>query len=290
MDNQPQEMATETPPPTVNTQTPEGQRSRSGTPVPGTPLPGKGDEKTQLDDENTRLKRQITFMSEDIRELEIRIRQMQDKIEKSEVDKVILQLWLWVKDCKEKRNAYWKLFYSYQRWNNLLSVPLLLISSATGITSVAQLGNSGAQMEWVVAILGVLSTALAAFQRYFRYGEKGEQSKGIAKRYALLARKGELQANLFESNRISMKDIVSFMEDFRKDLDSLLQEIDDVPPEILHRKHIVNPDLSDEEIKIQAMKEGMEDAGMVPSGEVEVVVKPRNQRELSREIMMSRKD
>ena len=165
------------------------------------------------------------------------------------------QLWIWIRDCKQKRNAYWKMYYSYQKWNNLISVPLLLISSATGISSVVQLGDSVPGVQWTVAVLGVGSTALAAFQRYFRYGEKSEQCKAIAKRYALLARKGELQGNLFANNTISLQDLVVFMEDFRKDLDAIQQETDDMPKEILDRKHVIDPSSTLDQMRDQTMHE-----------------------------------
>lgn len=229
--------------------------SRSPTP---TPTPTGENPVKELETENNNLKRRLASLTNILDDMRDENRELRIKMSKNATNKVITQLWIWVKDCKLKRNAYWKLYYSYQKWNNVLSIPLLLISSATGITSVAQLNNSGASMEWVVAVLGVLSTAFAAFQRYFRYGEKAEQSKGVAKRYALLARKGELHANMFDNNQINMNDIATFMEEFRKELDSLLQETDDVPEEILNRKYITDPLFSDLEIRQMALQESIE--------------------------------
>ncbi len=186
---------------------------------------------------------------------QIQVKSLQDMLKEQHTNSITEQLWIWIRDCKQKRNAYWKMYYSYQKWNNLISVPLLLISSATGISSVVQLGDSVPGVQWTVAVLGVGSTALAAFQRYFRYGEKSEQCKAIAKRYALLARKGELQGNLFANNTITLQDLVVFMEDFRKDLDAIQQETDDMPKEILDRKHVIDPSSTVDQMREQTMHE-----------------------------------
>jgi hypothetical protein len=183
------------------------------------------------------------------------VTQLHMKMEEQRINSITEQLWIWIKDCKQRRNAYWKLYYSYDRWNNTISVPLLLISSATGISSVVQLGDTIPAVKWTVAVLGVGSTALAAFQRYFRYGEKAEQCKAIAKRYALLARKGELQANLYETKNITIEELVKFMEDFRKDLDGIQQETDDMPKEILDRVQVTDPKAGKEQIRQEAMNE-----------------------------------
>ncbi len=180
---------------------------------------------------------------------------LQNALKEQRTNSITEQLWIWIRDCKQKRNAYWKLYYSYQKWNNIISVPLLLISSATGISSVVQLGDSVPGVQWTVAVLGVGSTALAAFQRYFRYGEKSEQCKAIAKRYALLARKGELQGNLYENKTITLQELVVFMEDFRKDLDAIQQETDDMPKEILDRRQVIDPNATKDQIRDNTINE-----------------------------------
>lgn len=223
--------------------------------IPGTPVPSNVSTGNQTETAEEIAKRYESILKSNAEFFNFRIRELESQIAEQRANSISDQLWIWIKDCKQKRNAYWKLYYSYQKWNNTMSVPLLLISSATGISSVVQLGENMPEVKWLVAILGVGSTALAAFQRYFRYGEKSEQCKAIAKRYALLARKGELQANLFENKTINLQELVVFMEDFRKDLDAIQQETDDMPKEILERKQVVDPNATTEEIRQDAMNE-----------------------------------
>lgn len=165
------------------------------------------------------------------------------------------QLWLWVLDCKLRRNAYWNQYYRYQRYNNILSTPLTLIASATGVTSIAQLGYEGASIQIAVAVLGVLSTAMTAYQRYFNWGQKAIHCRDIGKRYGLLARRAEMQINLFMTKRITFDVLVEFMEAFRKELDAVQSEAEDMPVEILKKKVLADAGMSSNELKNLAMQE-----------------------------------
>ncbi len=249
--------------------------------MPGTPVPSNVSTGNQSEQPEEIIKRYESIMRSNAEFWNSRIKELESQIEEDRKNSITEQLWIWIKDCKQKRNAYWKLYYSYQKWNNAMSVPLLLISSATGISSVVQIGDNVPEVKWLVAVLGVGSTALAAFQRYFRYGEKSEQSKAIAKRYALLARKGELQANLFENKTIDLKELVVFMEDFRKDLDAIQQETDDMPKEILDRRQVADPNASAENLRNEAMNEDGE-----PSDRRHVMV--QMPYDMSREVRVSK--
>jgi hypothetical protein len=175
------------------------------------------------------------------------------------VEAITEQLWLWIKDCKMRRTAYWKQYYRYQQYNNILSAPLTLIASATGITSIAQLGYEGSTIQIAVAVLGTLSTALNAYQRFFNWGQKAVQCRDIAKRYTLLARRGELQANLFETKRIPVTVLVQFMDEFRKELDGIQMEVEDMPTEILNKKYTADPNMSAKELRDATMYDSDED-------------------------------
>ncbi len=192
-------------------------------------------------------------------ELKLEIERLNALLAEKTENTITDQLWLWVLDCKMRRNAYWKQFYRYQKYNNILSTPLTLIASATGITSIAQLGYENSAIQISVAVLGVLSTALTAYQRYFNWGEKALHCREVAKRYTILARKAEMQANLYQNNRITMDVLQEFMETFRKELDAIQTETEELPTEILDRKFTANPALNTEDLRKAAMHDMSDD-------------------------------
>jgi len=153
------------------------------------------------------------------------------------------QLRRFVDDSVLRRNTYWKMYYAYGRYNNYLSIPLLLLSSLTGITSVSQASNAGNDSNkvllWVTAAMGTSSTFLAAIQRYFRYGERAEQCKNLAKAYADLARRIEITLDIFEDT--STGDLNEFAEEVVQELRKLLIETQDMPESmlLLERSHQV---------------------------------------------------
>lgn len=195
--------------------------------------------------------------TENEREVEMReeIERLRELLQSQTENNITDQMWLWVLDCKLRRNAYWKQYYRYQKYNNVLSTPLTLIASATGITSIAQLGYEGTSISIAVAVLGVMSTALTAYQRYFNWGQKALHCRDIAKRYTVLARRGEMQINLYMTKRITMDLLQEFMEEFRKELDSVQTETEELPDEILNRRNLADPEMSSAQLRNLAMQE-----------------------------------
>lgn len=144
-------------------------------------------------------------------------------------------------DCVLRRNTYWRMFYSFQRYNNFLSIPLLLVTSLTGLTSVSSASASGAAgsaVMWVTAALGTSSGFLAAVQRYLRYGERAEQCRALAKSYGELARRIEITLDLYEEGAKEGWGIVElgkFAEEVVADIQKLLTETQDMPMDILEK-------------------------------------------------------
>lgn len=171
-------------------------------------------------------------------------------------DILVSQAWTWIKDCKQRRNAYWRLHNKYVRYNNYISIPLLIVASATGITSMSQVNtNVASYVSWLIAGLGILSTALAGMQRYFQFGEKAEQAKMVANQFGNMARKAEAQVVLYEVGAMAQASLVSFMEVFRKEIDDAQLHSITVPDEILDRSHVVNPLQTVEEIRQNTISE-----------------------------------
>ena len=158
---------------------------------------------------------------------------------KLRVDSLPYHLWYIALDCKHRRDAFWRHHKSLKYKNNIVSIPLLLLTSITGVTSVANLGTDYiGTLPIVVSVFGVSSAVMTALQRYFRYSERAEHSKHLAKTYGRIARRIENMMVLVESSAITMQPeaFIKFVEDVQKDTDSLLQEINDIPSDLVHDK------------------------------------------------------
>lgn len=160
-------------------------------------------------------------------------------------------IWSIALDCKKRRDAFWRHTKKMKIYNNLISIPLLLLSSVSGLTSVASIStansNSDLQdggsddknvMPIVVSVFSVTAALVTALQRYFRFAERAQHSKHMAKNYARIARRIENTMVLVESSAITMEAsmFLKFMEEIQRDTDSLMQEMDDLPRELMHKK------------------------------------------------------
>jgi len=161
-------------------------------------------------------------------------------------DPLPFHIWSIAIDCKRRRDAYWRHHKKMKLRSNIVSIPLLIITSITGLTSVANLtatdttNSNFLALPIVVSIFGVSSAVISALQKYFRYSERGEHSKHMAKSYGKIARRIENTMVLLKSEATTMKSETfrKFVEDVQKDSESLLLETDDVPNELLNDKNL----------------------------------------------------
>jgi len=147
---------------------------------------------------------------------------------------VVEQLRLFSQDAIGRRDAFWEMYYAMTRRNNYVSIPLLLTSSLTGLTSVSSASSSGspnAGLMWATATLGTMSSFLAALQRYLRYGERAENARNLAKSYGDLARRIEITLDLYQdgANKWTVQDLGKFAEDIVQEMRKLLTETQDMP-------------------------------------------------------------
>jgi hypothetical protein len=136
----------------------------------------------------------------------------------------------------KRRLAYWWSFRRMKRYHNFLSIPLLITSNATGVTSAAQIsGKFGLWLSIVVTILGISSGILSAMQKFFAFAERAEHSKYMAKSYARIVRRIEKYEMYVMSGAATMdsESFTEFIEDIQKDIDTVSQQAEDIPREIL---------------------------------------------------------
>ena len=158
-------------------------------------------------------------------------------------DPLTYHIWSVAADCKVRSRAFWQHFTLMKRRHNWISVPLLILSSGTGVSSVAQIGGgngAGAAqaLTVLVTVLGVSVAILTALQRYLRYSERAEEARYMARSFARIARTIQYNMTLVESRAISFKAeaFVKFVDGIHKDMDTLLGETKDLPKELLSRR------------------------------------------------------
>ena len=165
--------------------------------------------------------------------------------EKYTEDALPYHIWSVALDCKQRSLAFWLHCMRMKFRHNVISIPLLIFSSITGVSSVAQIGSSGTNygLSVIVTIFGVTTAILTALQRYFRYSERAEESKYMAKNYAKISRMIQHNMTLVESKAIQFQPeaFLKFVEGFHKEIDTILSEATDLPHELLPRKEPREP-------------------------------------------------
>jgi len=153
-------------------------------------------------------------------------------------DPIIQHLKKRIQQCEKRRIAYWDYYVKLRIMNNVLSIPLLLITSATGITTIAQVGyNTKIILPVISTIFGVSSAVLSALQRYFAYPERAEHSKYMAKNYARIQRKIEDVIVYIESSSASYdsKSFKKTIDDITKEFEKIAYETEDIPPCLMEK-------------------------------------------------------
>lgn len=154
-------------------------------------------------------------------------------------------LWYMALDCKRRRDAFWRHYRRMKTYHNLISVPLMIMTSLSGLTSVAQVGSvetdkavSSPGLPIVISIFSISAAVLTTLQKYFQYSERGEHSKNMAKNYARISKRIENNLVLLESSAVKMEPsmFLRFMEDVQKDTEGLLQQMEELPRELASTK------------------------------------------------------
>ncbi len=173
-------------------------------------------------------------------------------------------------ECEHNSDAFWRMYRMLKRRCNLLSVPLLVLSSATGVTSVSavsqlnqlnQLAKTFEVAPILAAIFGVSTAVLSGLQKYFRYSERAENCKYIAKSYNRLAKRIKNTMSFIHSElmKITPNGLYKFIDEINKEIISLTREIDEQPIELIkpRAEHVkVMQDLKNFYVKNHQMKEG----------------------------------
>ena len=154
------------------------------------------------------------------------------RLKKSKNDYLMTHLRERIQQCKERQIAYWNHFKKMRLRHNIISFPLLIISSATGVSSAAQFNSIGNKsIVALTTILGILSAILNSVQRYCAYSERSENSKLMAKSWGRLSRKIENTLVYVNSNSCRIDDVIftKLVEEIQKDIEAVAQQAEDLP-------------------------------------------------------------
>jgi len=131
--------------------------------------------------------------------------------------------------CKRYRDAYNIHAVHLKNRHNMITFPLLVITSATGVIA------SFDSPKTAGVIVGAASAVLTAIQRYCSYAERSENARMTAKSHAKIIRKIENMLLIIESSTVNTPNVLfsKFLREIQSEIDSTHENAKDVPWELL---------------------------------------------------------
>lgn len=158
-------------------------------------------------------------------------------LKENTTDELLAHLNKYKKTSDLKRDSYWLHHETIRRRNNILTIPLLIVSSATGVVSTLQLNEKiRDQINYLVLVLGVSTGVLTALHKYFNYAERAENAKMTAKTWGRITRKIDNSIAFVKSSATQIHSTVftRIVEDIYKEIDDTAQQAHDVPDALLN--------------------------------------------------------
>jgi len=157
------------------------------------------------------------------------------KLKSDITDKLITHLEKRHEECQAKRVGYWNHYATMKRRHNYISIPLLVVSSATGVVSAYQFSGQNVKITTATTALGGLSAILSSMQRYCSYSERAENAKLMAKSWGRLHRKIENTVIYIKSSATEVNSTVftKLVEEIQKDIDAVAQQADEMPHSLI---------------------------------------------------------
>ena len=131
--------------------------------------------------------------------------------------------------CEKCRDAYDIHAVHLKIKHDLVTVPLLIITSATGVIAGLNISST------VGIIVGAASAVITAIQRYCGYAERSENARMTAKNHSRIIRKIDNMFLVMDSNivNISKEMFSKFLRDIQSEIDSTNENAKDIPWELL---------------------------------------------------------
>ena len=131
--------------------------------------------------------------------------------------------------CQKSRDAYDIHVVHLHNRHNLITFPLLIITSATGVIASVDVPKAAG------IVVGAASAVLTAVQRYCAYSERSENARMTAKSFSKLIRKIENLELAMESNIVDMTTEMKakYLAEIQSEMDSVHENAKDIPWELL---------------------------------------------------------
>lgn len=131
--------------------------------------------------------------------------------------------------CRKSRDAYDIHAVHLKNRHNMITFPLLIITSATGVIA-------GLDVQRVAGVIvGAASAVLTAIQRYCAYSERSENARMTAKNFGKIIRKIENLELVMNSKivEVSEETKAKNLFEIQSEMDSAHENAKDVPWELL---------------------------------------------------------
>ena len=177
----------------------------------------------------------MTSNVETIADISISVELLKARANVSGTDALMTHLSVRCDDCQTRRREYWNHFSKMKFRHNCISIPLLIVSSATGVVSAYQFSGQNMKVNIVVTALAGLSAILSSVQRYCSYSERAENSKLMAKSWGRLHRKIKNTITYINSEATSINSTVftKLVEEIQKDIEAVAQQADEMPAALI---------------------------------------------------------
>ena len=133
------------------------------------------------------------------------------------------------KVCQRNRDAYNVHSEKLRFRHNLISIPLLAITSGTSVVAALQVNTV------LTTVLGAAAAVSTAIQRFCAFAERAENARMTAKGFARIARNIESALLYVRSPAIVPEPLfyTKLVEEIKKDLDHVTEQATEVPWELL---------------------------------------------------------
>jgi signal transduction histidine kinase len=144
------------------------------------------------------------------------------------------------RECSQQSKIFWAYYYKLSYYDSLISIPNIVLSSITGLSSLSALTPNSTDSEVInslsllTPVFAITATILASLNKYFRYGERAQKAKSQAKTLTEIDRR--IQRNIILSDtdmEVNRNLITRIIEDIYRELDTWDHVLEEKPEELL---------------------------------------------------------
>lgn len=151
------------------------------------------------------------------------------------------------RECSQQSKIFWGYYYKLSYYDSLITIPNIVLSSITGLSSLSVLTPNSSESEVVnsltllTPVFAVTATILASMNKYFRYGERAQKAKSQAKTLSEIDRRIKRNIILSDTDIEFNHNLISrIIEDIYRELDTWDHDLEEKPEELLSILNSIN--------------------------------------------------